>query len=233
MSWLLFMDESGHDHKNMPFEVRGGIALHASEVWSFVCDFSAAEIECFGVRLPEYNVEIKGSKLLARDRFIWASQMQKLPPHIRHKSVRRFLTRKSQKEPPNKQDFTAYGQASLMMAHRIFDLLEKHGAVLFASLISRGCKPPKDYRFDHFLRKDHIFLQERFFYFLEKKQNMESSSWIRRRNRKIKDLSGGSVITTQKRTQAGNEPSGLSPSHCLSILKCPLPYRQRICACTA
>ena len=29
MSWLLFLDESGHDHKSMPYEVRGGIALHA------------------------------------------------------------------------------------------------------------------------------------------------------------------------------------------------------------
>ena len=29
MSWLLFLDESGHDHRNMPYEVRGGIALHA------------------------------------------------------------------------------------------------------------------------------------------------------------------------------------------------------------
>lgn len=36
MSWLLFMDESGHDHKNMPYEVRGGIVIHASEVWPFV-----------------------------------------------------------------------------------------------------------------------------------------------------------------------------------------------------
>lgn len=29
MSWFLFLDESGHDHKTMPYEVRGGIALHA------------------------------------------------------------------------------------------------------------------------------------------------------------------------------------------------------------
>jgi hypothetical protein len=28
MSWLLFLDESGHDHKNTPYEVRGGFAIH-------------------------------------------------------------------------------------------------------------------------------------------------------------------------------------------------------------
>jgi hypothetical protein len=27
MSWLLFLDESGHDHKNMPCEVRVGAQL--------------------------------------------------------------------------------------------------------------------------------------------------------------------------------------------------------------
>jgi len=32
MAWLLFLDESGHDHKQMPYEVRGGVALHAGEV---------------------------------------------------------------------------------------------------------------------------------------------------------------------------------------------------------
>lgn len=36
MSWLLFMDESGHDHKNMPYEVRGGVAIHAGQLWPFV-----------------------------------------------------------------------------------------------------------------------------------------------------------------------------------------------------
>ena len=38
MSWLLFLDESGHDHRTMPYEVRGGVALHASELWPFVQD---------------------------------------------------------------------------------------------------------------------------------------------------------------------------------------------------
>ena len=69
MTWLLFMDESGHDHKNMPFEVRGGVALHASKVWPFVCAFQQAEKDCFGVQLADYSIEIKGSKLLEVKRF--------------------------------------------------------------------------------------------------------------------------------------------------------------------
>ncbi len=30
MAWLLFLDESGHDHKQMPYEVRGGVAIQDS-----------------------------------------------------------------------------------------------------------------------------------------------------------------------------------------------------------
>lgn len=36
MSWLLFLDEFGHDHRTSPYEVRGGIALQAEKLWPFV-----------------------------------------------------------------------------------------------------------------------------------------------------------------------------------------------------
>src|SRR5665213_748089 len=55
MSWLLFMDESGHDHKQMPYEVRGGIGLHAGEVWPFVQDFQRLELACYGVELSQMD----------------------------------------------------------------------------------------------------------------------------------------------------------------------------------
>ena len=170
MSWLLFMDESGHDHRNMPMEVRGGVAIHASRIWDFVRDFHQAELDCFGVRLAEYSKEIKGSKLLDLKRVKWADASATLDANIRHNGVRRFLTKGLQKESPAARDFAAYGQASILMAHAIFDLLHEHNAKIFASLIPCGAKPPKDYQYPHFLRKDHIFLQERFFYFLEMEQ---------------------------------------------------------------
>jgi hypothetical protein len=33
MAWFLFMDESGHDHKQMPYEVRGGFAIAEDRLW--------------------------------------------------------------------------------------------------------------------------------------------------------------------------------------------------------
>lgn len=60
MSWLLFLDESGHDHKQMPYEVRGGVALHARELWPFVRAVDDLEYVVFGARLADYKRNSRG-----------------------------------------------------------------------------------------------------------------------------------------------------------------------------
>ncbi len=82
MSYLLFLDESGHDHRNMPYEVHGGVALHASQIWSFVQGMRALEQETYGGYLHTYGTEIKGQKLLDKDRFKWANQETGMMPDI-------------------------------------------------------------------------------------------------------------------------------------------------------
>lgn len=167
MSWLLFMDESGHDHKSMPYEVRGGVALRAGEVWPFVQDFQRLELACFGGELAQFKTEIKGAKLLDKDRYKWAAQSTAMPDEARRKHCRGFLTKGLQKVTPNRDEFTAYGQASLEMARGIFQLLRDHKAQLFAACIPKGVTRPPDAIADEFLRKDQVFLLERFFYLLE------------------------------------------------------------------
>ena len=66
MTWLLFIDESGHDHRTTPYEVRGGFAIHVRSLWSFVQNMRRLEINCFGCSLHEYKKEIKGATLLDR-----------------------------------------------------------------------------------------------------------------------------------------------------------------------
>lgn len=166
MSYLLFLDESGHDHRQMPYEVRGGIAIHASKVWSFVQDMREMELVCFGANLQNFKHEIKGSKLLDKDRFKWAGQEVWLSNHARKEHCISFLKKRSGQ---SRIEFTAYGQACLMMAENIFVLLRKYEAVVFASAIPRGVRSDSDIP-DNFLRKDFVFLFERFYYFLELKQ---------------------------------------------------------------
>ncbi len=169
MSFLFFLDESGHDHRNMPYEVRGGVVLHSSTLWAFVRDMMALEVDAFGDRLHLYGTEIKGHKLLDKDRFRWSKQADELDPMTRRANSKAFLRKSMSGSTPSRIEFTAYGQASLMMARGVFDLLEKHWAHVFGCAIPRGAhkgaEPPADY-----LRKDQVFLLERFFYFLEDNQ---------------------------------------------------------------
>lgn len=170
MSWLLFLDESGHDHKQMPYEVRGGIALQDSQLWPFVQAMQRLELDCFGGQLHLYRKELKGSTLLDKKRFRFANQASPMAAEARRKHARGFLTNGLEKKTPTRDEFTAYGQACLEMARGTFQLLRDHKAVLFASAIPASVKKPNQPRIEEFLRKDHVFLQERYFYFLEERR---------------------------------------------------------------
>lgn len=167
MSYLLFLDESGHDHKNMPYEIHGGVALHASRLWPFVKSLSNLEQAAFGDFLHRYKSEIKGSKLLDKDRFTWARQGAPIDELSRRKHCLGFLNKGLEKKPPTRLEFTAYGQACLMMARGIFDLLREHDAKVFAAAIPRDVAKPATFEADEYLRKDIVFLLERYSYLLE------------------------------------------------------------------
>lgn len=176
MSWLLFLDESGHDHKNAPYEVRGGIALHAERLWPFVREVKSLEESCFGDALHRYRTEIKGHRLLDKNRFQWANQDARLDDVARRKHALAFLNKGTEKDPekkkPTRQEFTAYGQAFIEMARGIFELLRSNRATLFASMIPRSVTKPATFEAEEYLRKDYVFLLERYFYFLERQNQM-------------------------------------------------------------
>jgi len=171
MSWLLFLDESGHDHKQMPYEVRGGVAIHVSKLWPFIQAAQQMELHCFGAQLSLYAKEIKGSTLLDRKRYRFAAQDSPMADEERRRHCRSFLTKGlEKKKKPIREEFTAYGQACIEMAEGLFQLLHNHEGKLFAAAIPRSAKKPSTYEAKEFLRKDHVFLFERFFYFLEEQQ---------------------------------------------------------------
>ncbi|MEI7832810.1 MAG: DUF3800 domain-containing protein [bacterium] len=168
MSYLLFLDESGHDHRTMPYEVRGGVALHASKLWSFIRAVAALEQDCFGDRLYRYKTEIKGCKLLDKDRFKWSAQMPPLDALTRRENTIAFLRKGLSKNsiPPTRIEFAAYGQSCLAMAHGIFALLKQYEGKIFACAIPKNVGKLTTEWAEENLRKDHVFLFERFYYFL-------------------------------------------------------------------
>lgn len=170
MSWLLFLDESGHDHKTMPYEVRGGFAIHAAKLWPFILAVRTLEQSIFGVDLREHGLEIKGSKLLRRRCFKWQSQCPPMDEAARRKNALNFLNNGKQQRQPRKDEFTAYGQACLDMAERVIALLRSHDAKLFAAITP--CKSVPAGPLPDYLRKDMVFLLERYFYFLESQREV-------------------------------------------------------------
>jgi hypothetical protein len=170
MSYLLFLDESGHDHKSCPYEVRGGIALHISRLWSFIQDMQALEVRCFGDSLHKFGLEIKGERLLKKRRFKNASQLPDFDESTRRKHALSFLNKGASNSGQSKAEFTAYSQACLCMAQSVFELLDKNDAKVFAVAIPRGVKKPQTGVPVDFLRKDQVFLFERFYYYLEKQK---------------------------------------------------------------
>ena len=169
MSWLLFLDESGHDHRQTPYELHGGFAIHASKLWPLTSAVRTLEQSTFGAYLHEYGSEIKGSKLLAKDRFKWAAQGATMGEAERRKQALNFLNSGTQNRRPRRDEFTAYGQACLAMAEGVIQLLKSHDAQLFAAAIPCDVRPT-DTPTPDLLRKDLVFLLERYFYFLEAQQ---------------------------------------------------------------
>jgi hypothetical protein len=170
MSYLLFMDESGHDHGVVPYEVRGGISLHDSDLWQFVRSIQAAELANFGGHLHQFGSEIKGMKLLKNRVFKWANQGSPLEAEERRRLALAFLNKGAAQQTPTRPEFTGYGQACIAFMRDVLHLLHEHRGNIFATAIPRTVERPTTLETDEYLRKDHVFLFERYYYFLEREQ---------------------------------------------------------------
>ena len=161
------MDESGHDHGHAPYEVRGGIAVSDHRLWNFINELREAEVSSFGVRLQEFGSEIKGKRILEKKRFKWASWQPVMPGEERRGKCRSFLQKGLRDEQPTGEEFAAYRQASLRFVRRAFEICVSQRVMIFASCIPRGQRRSKGDTSMQMLRKDLVYLLERFYYFLE------------------------------------------------------------------
>lgn len=53
MTQLLFLDESGHDLKDSPYEVLAGIAVEDRDLWNLICAVQQSEETHFGRRYAD------------------------------------------------------------------------------------------------------------------------------------------------------------------------------------
>ncbi|MDY0061608.1 MAG: DUF3800 domain-containing protein [Myxococcota bacterium] len=175
MSHLLFLDESGVDHRDSPYEVLAGVAIGDRELWNLICQVQEAEQEHFGTRISEGLAELKARKLLKGKTFRLAAQLDPLPPDERARLARSCLEKGSQSkeqgspEAVTRAELTALAQAKVAFVERVLELCARYRVRAFASIVP--CSAPRPT--GDFLRKDYAYLFERFYYFLDEQPGSE------------------------------------------------------------
>lgn len=169
MAYVLFVDESGHDLRESPYEVIAGVAVEDSRIWNLITALQEVEVSHFGQRITRGDMEIKGKKFLKKKTFRLAEQLPPFSPDERrvlaNECLRLGQAAKSEHgaKAPSRRQLTALGQAKIAFVKRTFELCAQHQVRAFASIVDR--EAPRAER--DFLRKDYAYLFERFFNFLE------------------------------------------------------------------
>jgi hypothetical protein len=158
---LLFVDESGHDHHEMPCEVLAGVAVSEDNLWNLVKAVRAAEKDFFGDYLRNLRQsEMKAKKLLKRKRFRSAARGVTIGEDELVTLANAAL---QHGDIANERQIVAYSRQVLAFVHEVLDIAARHSVQVFASVVDiRAPRPAAG-----MLRKDYVYLFERYFYYLE------------------------------------------------------------------
>lgn len=171
MSYFLFLDESGQDRREAPYEVLAGVSVQDTELWNLIQRIHSLEYDLFGMRITEGHMELKGKKLLKKKTFRLAGQRDPLEPPERTALACSCLHKGQSDDPAvrqsvSKKELTALGQAKIEFVSQILEICSQHRVRAFASIVSKEAEKPER---NDFLRKDYAYLFERFYYYLEDK----------------------------------------------------------------
>jgi len=160
VSFLFFVDESGHDHRESPYEVRSAVAIHDSQLWDLVLHLKRAEQEHFGTAYSGSGRELKAKRLLKRKTFRLAAQMGAFAQDERCALAKQAL---AEGDSATRAGLTALAQAKLAFCERALRICSDHGVAYFASIVH----PDAPQALGDGLRKDYSYLFQRMYYFLE------------------------------------------------------------------
>lgn len=160
MSHFLFVDESGQDQRESPYEVLAGVSVEDRMLWSLVQAIQQDEFAIFGRRYSEGVRELKAKRLLDRRTYIHAAQLPTMGPEERRALAKRCLD-----DGPHagRREITAPAQAKLVFVLRALERCAQFNCRIFASAVPANAPRTAG----DFLRRDYAYLFERFFYFLE------------------------------------------------------------------
>ena len=166
MAYLFFIDESGHDRRQAPYEVLAGAAIHDTQLWDFVRDIHEAEGRFFGSRVTLGPGELKARHLLKRKTFRLAAQLSAIPPGERSDLAAAAL---EDGVHASRRQLTVLAQAKIDYCRFVLQQCAAHGVRLFASIVGRDAPYPDG----TMLRKATRTCSSGFSYFLDAQQEHE------------------------------------------------------------
>jgi len=152
MAYFLFIDESGQDRRESPYEVLAGVAIEDRDLWNLIQAIREAEIRHFGGRYTLGTRELKAKKLLKRKVFRHAQQMASIPDEERRVLARRCL---EQGAMAGMREITALAQTKVAYVANLLDVCARFRCKVFASIVDRDAPIPPD---PSYLRKDYVYL---------------------------------------------------------------------------
>ena len=155
----MFVDESGQDQSESPYEVLAGLVVQDAQLWPLVKTLSEAELDHFGCRYSDGSRELKARQLLKTKVFRQARSRPDFESNDRRR-LAEFCLRDGAGSTPEHQ--AALAQAKLAYTKDALRVARQFDCRVFASITPQTAPRPES----DFLRKDYTYLFERFFFLL-------------------------------------------------------------------
>src|SRR5882724_5039225 len=137
MAWFLFIDESGQDHKESPYEVLAGVAIEDNKLWDLIKELHVAEVVHFGRRYSDGHRELKGKKILKKK--VFSRAKLNLDPPILPNEVpalaKAILDDGGVNTSPRHQK--ALALAKIAYVTEVFSICANFGCKIFASIVDQ------------------------------------------------------------------------------------------------
>ncbi|MBS0528556.1 MAG: DUF3800 domain-containing protein [Proteobacteria bacterium] len=161
MAYFLFIDESGQDRKESPYEVLAGVSILDSDLWDMIKELHDAEISHFGRRYSEGARELKAKAILKRKTFSRAIGNIEILPNEVPGLAKAILD--DGVGNGSRKNLKALSLAKIAYVTDVLSICASYDCRIFASMVS----PNAPNTAGGGLRKDYGYLFERFFYYLE------------------------------------------------------------------
>ena len=139
MAFFLFVDESGFDRRESPYEVLAGLCVEDRDVWNLIGALKNAEERLLGVRYSREKEEIKGKKFLKRKVFRQAGQRPPFPDGARRDLARDCILNGAS---ATADQIAALAQAKLAFVAEALDICGRFHCRAFASVVDANARAP-------------------------------------------------------------------------------------------